>query len=89
MDGERRGGGVDAGKDCFGASSNKDGKNRAVKKILSTLGLKLPNLIISIDKTDGDSIEGEKGVQNLNTAPHLMTRRRFIQSRYPRRTASS
>ena len=58
VDGERRSGGVDAGKDVFGASSNKEGTNRAVKKILSTLGLKLPNLIISIDKTDGDSIEG-------------------------------
>ena len=60
MDEERRGGGVDAGKDLFGAASDKDGTKRAVKKILSALGLKLPNLIVSVAETDGDDIEGEK-----------------------------
>ena len=36
-----------------------------MKKIFSTLGLKFPNLIVSIDKTDGNSIEGEKGGTKL------------------------
>ena len=65
VDEERRGGGVDAGKDLFGAASDKDGTKRAVKKILSALGLKLPNLIVSVAETDGDDIEGEEGGAKL------------------------